>query len=111
MADLATWSGREWSAGVQVDSLPPLEELVVRTRNTTYTITVLSPQTGEVIVRGGHFFPQPTRARVTGASLGGTFLKIRGIYVGFAIELWHDGETIVTSSVRSIMSTEAARVQ
>jgi hypothetical protein len=109
--DLDRWSGREWTDGVQVDDLAPLEQLVVRTRNTTYAITVLSPATGEVMVRGGRFFPEPTRVRVTGASLGGSFLKMRGIYVGFSVELWHEGETVVTSPVRSVAGAEPARVQ
>jgi hypothetical protein len=94
-----------------VDELQPLDGLVVRTCNTTYTITVLSPATGEVMMHGGRFFQEPTRVRVTGASLGGSFLKMRGIYVGFSVELWHDGETIVTSRVQSIAGAEAARVQ
>jgi hypothetical protein len=110
-ADLDTWSGREWTNGLQVDDLPSLEHLVVRTRNTTYEITILSPQTGEVMVRGGRFFPEPTRVRLTGASLGGSFLKMRGIYIGFGIELWHDGESVVTSPVRSIVAAELPKVQ
>ena len=110
-ADLDNWAARRWTDGVQVNELPPLEQLIVRTRNTTYAMTVLSPHTGEVMVHGGRFFPEPTRVRVAGASLGGSFLKIRGIYVGFAIELRHDAETVITSPVRSVVAAEAARVQ
>lgn len=101
-ADLESWSGHDWADGVQVDELPPLEQLVVETRNNTYEITVLDPQNGEVMVRGGRFFPQPTRAWVAGCSLGGSFLKLRGIYVGFCLELSRNGETIVTTRVRAI---------
>ena len=102
VADLDTWSSREWEDGVQVDELTPLEQLVVRTRNSRYDITVLSPQTGDVLVQGGRFFPKPTPAKLSGASLGGSFLKMRGIYVGFRLELWRDGETVITSPVESI---------
>lgn len=101
-ADLSSWSDRAWTEGVQVDERPALDRLFIRTRNNTYDITVLVPHTGEVLVRGGKFFPEPTRARVAGCSLGGSFLKLRGIYVGFSIELWFDGETVITSPVRSI---------
>ena len=101
-ADLDTWSDRDWSDGVQVDDLPPLDRLLVRTRNTFYEVTVLEPHTGDVIVHGGRFFPQPTRARLSGSSLGGSFLKLRGIYVGFSVEFWCDGETVITSPVRSV---------
>ncbi len=111
MATLDRWSAREWTDGVQVERLQPLERLVVRTRNSTYEITVLSPGAGEVMVHGGRFFPDPTRALLSGATVGGSCLKIRGIYVGFAIELRRDGETVITSPVRSIVSAEPARVQ
>ena len=97
--------------GVQVDELPPLERLVVRTCNSRYELTVLSPYNGEVMVRGGRFFPEFTRVRLAGASLGGSFLKMRGIYVGFSMELWCDGETVITSPVRSIAPAAPESVQ
>ena len=110
-ADLDTWSGLAWQDGVQVDRLLPLEQLVVRTRNNTYEITVVSPHEGKIIVRGGQFFPAPTRARLAGASLGGSFLKLRGIYVGFRMELAHAGTTIITSPVHTISQPASGRVQ
>lgn len=110
-ADLNTWSQREWTAGVQINELPPLEHLVIRTCNSTYEITVLDPRAGEVMVCGGRFFPTPARASLAGASLGGSFLKLRGVYVGFSIELWCDGDRIVTSPVRSVDRVESDRVQ
>ena len=66
---------------------------------------------GDVLVQGGRFFQEPTRARLTGASLGGSFLKLRGIYVGFSMELWCEGETVVTSPVQTIeqIDTDDAR--
>ena len=101
-ADLSTWSRHEWTDGVQLETMPALTTLVVRTRNSTYEITVVSPHTADVLVRGGAFFPAATRTCVAGSSLGGSFLKRRGIYVGFQMEL-HDGQrTIITTRVRSI---------
>ena len=61
---------------------------------------------GEVIVRGGRFFPEPTRAVILGSSLGGAFLKLRGIYCGFALEVYAIGTRIVTSSVQSVHFVE-----
>ena len=110
-ADLDAWVEREWRDGVQIDELPVLERLLVRTANSTYELTILSPHDGEVMVRGGNFFPLSARARLAGACLGGSFLKLRGIYVGFSMELWRDGEAIVTSAVRSIASAPAQPVQ
>ena len=63
---------------------------------------ITDPQAAEVLVRGGAYFPEFTRARVAGCSLGGSFLKLRGIYVGFRVELLSGSQTILTSPVQSI---------
>ena len=99
---LDTWSRHHWQNGIQIETLCDLSKLRVLTDNSFYEITVISPQTGEVLVRGGRFFPEFTPARFAGSSLGGTFLKVRGVYVGFNMELHVEGRAIVTSRVRSI---------
>jgi hypothetical protein len=99
---LEAWSGHTWTEGVQVDALRDLETLRVRTRNTLYEITVLSAQSGEAVVTGGKFFPERTRAVVLGSSLGGAFLKLRGVYCGFSLEFYSTGTRIVTSVVQSV---------
>lgn len=101
-AHLDAWVGRPWVDGMQVDAARDLDLLIVRTMNTVYEITVVTARTGEVIVRGGRFFPQPTRAVILGSSLGGAFLKLRGIYCGFALEVYACGTRIVTSAVQSV---------
>ena len=83
---LDNWSKREWRDGVQVESLADLDSLCVRTENSTYEIMILSGHTGEVMVQGGRFFPRRTRFILQGSSLGGSFLKLRGIYIGFNLE-------------------------
>lgn len=105
---LDAWSALPWGDGVQLEAMTPLETLQMRTRNTTYEITVTCPRSGEVIVRGGQFFPEHTRAVVAGSSLGGSFLKLRGIYIGFSLEILHEGRRIVTTRVRSIRPGKAA---
>jgi hypothetical protein len=109
--DLRRWAERDWSGGVQIDALAGLEQFTVRTRNTTYELTVLAPSTGDVLVRGGAFFPEQTRARVAGCSLGGSFLKLRAIHPGFAMELLHEGRRIVTTRVREIKAVAPHRTQ
>ncbi|PYS39272.1 MAG: hypothetical protein DMG14_14535 [Acidobacteria bacterium] len=79
-----------------------METLTVRTENSTYEITVISGRTGEILVRGGRFFPEFTPARLAGSSLGGSFLKLRGIYVGFSLEIHFEKRLIITSRVRKI---------
>jgi hypothetical protein len=101
-ADLQRWAERDWTDALQLESMAELEQLAVRTRNTTYDITVLSPHTGDVLVRGGRFFPVHTRARLAGASLGGGFLKVRAICPGFLMELLHEGRNIITTRVQSV---------
>ena len=105
---LSSWSTRDWSDGIHVADLSPLERLVIRTANSTYEIVVLCPATGSVLVRGGAFFPVFMPARLAGSSLGGSFLKLRSIHVGFRLELNSDRGFIITSSVRSAAIAPAA---
>ena len=101
-SSLDAWTAHDWRLGVQLENVNALEAFVVRTANSTYEITVLSPPTGEILVRGGAFFPVVTRARLAGASLGGSFLKRHGIYVGFRLEFVSDQTPIVTTPVQTI---------
>jgi hypothetical protein len=99
---LNAWSAHDWSGGVHVEELAALDRLIVRTENSTYEIVVLSPSCGSVLVRGGAFFPVLMPARLAGSSLGGSFLKLRSVYVGFRLELSTDRGFIITSPVRAV---------
>ena len=99
---LDTWSNHAWDNGLQVDRLDDLDKVTVQTENSIYEITVISPHAGEILVRGGRFFPEFTAARLAGCSLRGSFLKMRGIYTGFNLEFNLDGKTIITSRVRTV---------
>ena len=99
---LSAWSSHDWRGGVHVEELSALERLVVRTENSTYEIILLSSATADVLVRGGAFFPVFTPARLAGSSLGGSFLKLRSVHVGFRMELSSERGFIVTSAVRSV---------
>jgi hypothetical protein len=105
---LSTWSARDWSDGIHVADLSPLERVIVRTANSTYELVVLCPATGSILVRGGAFFPVFLPARLAGSSLGGSFLKLRSVHVGFRLELNTDRGFIITSSVRSAAIAPAA---
>jgi hypothetical protein len=99
---LSAWSAHDWRGGVHVDDLLALECLIVQTENSTYEIVVLSPDTAHILVRGGAFFPVFTQARLAGSSLGGSFLKLRSVHVGFRLELSTERGFIITSPVRSV---------
>jgi hypothetical protein len=102
MAVLDRWTTADWTDGCQVDQLPDLQALTVITRNHLYEIFVVSGVDGRVRVRGGNFFPEWREATLAGSSLGGSFLKLRGIYAGFCMELYVDGESIITSPVQKL---------
>jgi hypothetical protein len=101
-AILDTWSGDPWTNGVQIDDVDDMETLAVRTWNSHYEITVIEGRSGEVLIRGGRLFPEFTPARLTGATLGGSFCKMHGIYVGFRMEIHANGQRLVTTPVESI---------
>jgi hypothetical protein len=99
---LSSWSAHDWRGGVHVDDLTALERLIVRTANSVYEIVLIAPASANVLVRGGAFFPVFTPARLAGSSLGGSFLKLRSVHVGFRLELGTDQGFIITSPVRSV---------
>jgi hypothetical protein len=101
-AMLDRWSKHKWTNGVQISELRELDTICVETNHHTYEITIINPITAEVLVCGGEQFPVRTVASVAGASIGGSFLKVHGIYVGFKMELQIGKRRIVTSRVRSI---------
>jgi hypothetical protein len=86
-AVLDAWSDDEWTNGIQLDQIAELETLAVRTKNSVYEIMVLCGRTGEVLVRGGQYFPEWTPALLAGSTFGGSILKAGGIYVGMKMEI------------------------
>jgi hypothetical protein len=105
---LSAWSSHDWCGGICVDELSPLERLIVTTSNSTYEIVLIAPKRAEILVRGGAFFPVFTPARLAGSSLGGSFLKLRSVHVGFRLELGTGHGFIITSPVRTVAVAEAA---
>ena len=99
---LDRWAAHDWRDGLRIDDLLPLDRVTVRTLNSVYELVVTMPGTAEIMVRGGTFFPTFVVARLAGASLGGSFLKLHAIHVGFRLELVFDTRSIVTSPVRQI---------
>ena len=105
VAVLDNWANAEWTDGCQIDELPGLQPLSVITMNHLYEIIVISGDEGLVRVRGGQLFPGWREAHLAGCSLGGSFLKMRGIYAGFCMELHIDSEVIITSPVQRLTLT------
>ena len=90
--------------GVGLIDVDPFTTLVVQTDNSVYQITILQPHTREVFVQGGAFFPERTRACLSGSSFGGSCLKIGWVGIGLHMEFVaaDRDQWVLTSHVRSI---------
>ena len=99
---LDTWISHDWAGGLQTASLEDLTEIRVQTLNSVYDIVVIEHQSGEIVVRGGKFFPERTAAYLAGSSCGGSFLKVGTIHPGFSLEMIAGETRIVTSTVQSV---------
>ena len=88
--------------GIGLADVDAFTTLVVQTDNSVYQITILQPYRREVVVQGGAFFPERTRACLSGSSFGGSCLKLGWVGVGLHLEFHAEDQWIITSHVRSI---------
>jgi hypothetical protein len=100
---LDTWIAHDWSGGIQLASLKDLTEIRIQTRNSLYEIIVIDHQSGEILIRGGQFFPERTAAYLAGSSRRGSFLKAGALHVGLNMEVMANRTTVVTSTMQSIV--------
>lgn len=101
-AFIDAWISHGQVTGLQTGRLPEQASFIVETENSRYELTVLCARTGDVLVRGGQLFTEETEARLMGSSLGGRLLKVRGVYIGFRMQLYTREHAVITSRVRSI---------
>ena len=94
------------TAALHLCDVPPFTTLLVWTRNSLYRVIVT--QWPEVYVQGGAFFPDPTLARVNGASVGGSCLRVGWISAGLFVEIRSGGRHIITSPVLAITTERAS---
>lgn len=87
---------------VHIEDCPPLDTFVVKTRNTTYDLVVVSGPDGHVLIRGGRYFPDFRRAQLVGATEGSHTLRLLSVDIGLCLELYVDSRSIVTSPVVEI---------
>ncbi len=88
--------------GIGLIDVDAFTTLVVRTDNSVYRITILKPHACEVLVQGGAFFPERTRACLSGSSFGGSCLKLGWVGLGMHLEFHAGDQWIITSHVHSI---------
>ncbi len=88
--------------GIGLIDVDAFTTLVVRTDNSVYRITILTPHLREVLVQGGKFFPERTRACLSGSNFGGSCLKMGWVGLGLHMEFHAGGQWIITLHVRAI---------
>jgi len=86
--------------GLAVGSLEPGTVLTVHTRHSRYRLVVLGG--ARVVVSGGSMIPDGSEARLQGATLGGSAVKVGWIGLGLQLELLVGRQRITTSRVQSI---------
>lgn len=87
---------------IRLESCDEFERIIIRTRNSTYEVIVLSGDTGEVMVRGGEFFNTFRHAMLAGSIFGCTSVKLKMICVGCHLEFRVDGKSVITSRVTCV---------
>jgi hypothetical protein len=94
---------RESSAqnGLDITTLDTGVTLVVRTRHSSYRLEVLDGARRLVLAEGG-IFREPTVVHLSGATFGGSTLKLGWILVGLRVEFGLGARQITTSPVQSI---------
>ena len=87
---------------IQLDSCPQFQWILMRTRRSVYDLIVLSGKAGEVMIRGGSFFPEFRLATIVGSTLGGSAVRLGSICAGCHLELHVDGKSFVTSRIETV---------
>jgi hypothetical protein len=87
---------------LHLDSCALFERITVRTQTSVYELIVLSGAIGEVLIRGGRFFPRFSRAIVIGAAKGGGAVALRTIVSGLSMEFRGDHTLYATTRVEAI---------
>ena len=92
----------ELAGGVYVNKLVVGRELLVRTKNTLYTIE--RREDGLYIFGDQMYCPAPVKCAIAGSNFGGSMLKMgfigRGMYMEFSTSM--HPEVIVTSQIMEI---------
>ena len=86
---------------IRIDTLTEQESIVVTTRGSVYELTVLRGDRGEVLVRGGHQFPEYRQARLLGSIADDGLFGLRTIGVGLRMQFVTGDLCVLTSPVRS----------
>ena len=92
--------------GLSIERLEPGAKVTVRTRHSRYEVSILDSRRHLVLICGG-VFAAPTVVRLSGATLGGSALKLGWVLVGFRMELGLGSRRIISSPVLSVRESAA----
>jgi len=87
--------------GIDTRKLEPNTKVIVETKNSVYEIEVLDDK-GNVLIQGGQFFPEPTKAYFNGSTWGGSMIKVG--WVGYKMHMeviTRDNTVLTTTGVRT----------
>ncbi len=87
---------------IRLGSCPQFQWILVRTHRSVYDVIVLSGDAGEVMIRGGSFFPDFQLATIVGSTFGGSAVRLGSICVGCHLEVHVDGKSFVTSRIEAV---------
>lgn len=87
--------------GLTITGLEPGVTLLVKTRHSSYRVTILDSARRLVAVDGG-VFPEETVVTLSGATFGGSALKAGWIVEGLRLELCDGRQRITSSPVESV---------
>lgn len=85
--------------------VPEGATVIVETKNSTY---MLEKREGQCWISGGTRFPTPVLAELVGSTWGGSMVKIRFIGIGMFLECYAEGNTLLTTSIRSVKMHQTA---
>jgi hypothetical protein len=88
--------------GVVLHTLKAGDTIHARTRNHDYEISLLDPESGRALVRGGKYFAEPTEAVVSGSTIGSGQIIEGWLGVGLRMEIHAEGQYLVTTPVESL---------
>jgi hypothetical protein len=89
-------------AGLAIQSIDEGTVITVKTRHSRYRLVVLDRRQHLVCAEGG-IFTEPTVVRISGATFGGSALKLGWILEGLRVEFGIGPKQIVSSPVQSVV--------
>lgn len=90
--------------GIEIDKIKLGEQVVVETKNSTYTFERIEGDR-KVKIQGGKHFPEEREATLVGSTFGGSLMKLGWIGYKMHMEIAFEDKVVTTSPV------ERARVR